>query len=232
MKTLLVCLALVAASAAAQAQYPRVISFSGFNWSVKTSAGRVGPGPNYFSDSVNNVWVDAQGRLHLKITKVGGRWNCAEVVCQSSLGYGTYRWTLDSAVDALDRNVVLGLFTWNDDPAYNHREIDIEFSRWGAANNQNAQYVVQPYTNAANIVRWNMPAGYPQSTHSFDWSASSIDFLSLGGATTLQQWAYAGPDIPVPGGENARVNLWLYRGSAPSNRLPVEVIISRFEFVP
>src|SRR5437667_5439644 len=85
---------------AAQAQYPRTISFSGYTWSVKMSAGRVGPGPNYFSDGTNNVWVDAQGRLHLKITLVKGHWYCAEIVNQSSLGYGTYRWTLDSPVDA------------------------------------------------------------------------------------------------------------------------------------
>src|SRR5436305_806293 len=64
----------------------RTISFSGYTWAVKASTGRVGPGPNYFSDSTNNVWVDTQGRLHLKITKVGGRWNCAEVINQQSLG--------------------------------------------------------------------------------------------------------------------------------------------------
>src|SRR5512135_1367048 len=133
------------------AAYPRTISFSGTSWSVKTSSGRVGPGPNYFSDSTSNVWVDAQGRLHLKILKVKNRWTCAEVVSQASFGYGTYRFTLDSPVDALDPSAVLGLFTWNDDPAYNHREIDIEMSRWGAAANQNAQYVVQPYTLASNI---------------------------------------------------------------------------------
>src|SRR5437879_1596093 len=77
------------------------ISFSGFEWKVKSSLKRVGPGPNYFSKE--NVWIDAQGRLHLKISSSKDdegnlRWYCAEVVSQSSFGYGTYRWYLDTAI--------------------------------------------------------------------------------------------------------------------------------------
>jgi len=121
------------------AGYPRSIYFSGENWFVKAGSGRLGPGPNYFSDSQNNVWVDSQGRLHLRITKVGGKWYCAEVISARSFGYGTYRFYLDSPVDALDSNAVVGLFTWSDDPAFNNRELDIEFGRWGTTNNLNAQ---------------------------------------------------------------------------------------------
>src|SRR5206468_686881 len=107
-------------------RYATEISFSGYKWEVKTSAANpVGPGPNYFSSATNNVWVDGQGRLHLRITRqtVNGtnQWSCAEVVSQRSLGHGTYRFSLDSRVDNLDPKVVLGLFTWSDDPAYSHR---------------------------------------------------------------------------------------------------------------
>jgi hypothetical protein len=216
----------------------RTIGFSGYNWTVKTSAGKVGPGPNYFSNSVNNVWVDGEGRLHLKITKDRGRWYSAEIVSTESFGYGTYRFYLESPVDNLDPNVVLGLFTWNDDPAYNHREIDIEFSRWGAAGNDNAQYVVQPYTNPSNILRFNQPAGLAASTHSFHWLAGSVEFESVSGAyvpppgtnTVTRQWTLTGAS-PVAGGENARMNLWLFQGHAPLDGRDVEVIVSRFEFL-
>jgi hypothetical protein len=227
-------------STAALAQYPRHVSFAGYDWTVKTSSGRVGPGPNLFSDSGNNVWVDTYGQLHLKITRTGNRWYCAEVILNGSFGHGTYRFYLNTPVDNLDRNVVLGLFTWNDDPDYEHREMDIEFSRWGDAQNLNAQFVVQPYTNPANIWRWNMPSGVPQNTHSFRWSPTSVEFLSVRGLNGQMQ-----PDpsivlqrrimtngIPVPGGENARINLWLFRGNPPSNRQTVEVVINRFEWVP
>ena len=75
----------VTAQAIASATVERVdpsvrwISFSGYDWWVKTSFGLVGPGPNYFSDSTNNVWLDAQGRLHLRITNRSNQWQCAEV---------------------------------------------------------------------------------------------------------------------------------------------------------
>ena len=46
------------------------LQFSGISWRVKSSGvGKMGPGPNYFSDSTKNVYVDNQGYLHLKITK-------------------------------------------------------------------------------------------------------------------------------------------------------------------
>jgi hypothetical protein len=198
---------------------------------VKTSSGRVGPGPNYFSDGTNNVWLDAQGRLHLRIVKTGNRWTCAEVIAADSPGYGTYRFYLDSPVDSLDPNAVLGLFTWNDDPAYNHRELDIEFSRWGSRNNQNAQYVVQPYDTPGNLYRFNLPAGFASTLHWFTWAASSLYLESDSGATILQKHQF-GSGIPLPGGENARMNLWLYQGRQPTNRQPVEVIVNRFEYAP
>ncbi len=228
-------------AAAARAQGTRTLSFSGYNWTVKSSAGlgRLGPGPNYFSDAASSVWVDAQGRLHLKISKSKGRWYCAEIVSQQSFGLGTYRFYLDSPVDALDPNVVLGLFTWNDDPAYNHREIDIEFSRWGDPNNSNSQYVVQPYTAPANLWRFNLPAGVPQSTHSFAWTSASVFHQSLRGLKAASQTASDvlaqktfTSGIPAAGGENARINLWLRSGLAPTNGQPLEIIVNRFTFTP
>ena len=211
----------------------RAIVFAGQTWTVKNSAGALwGPGPNRFSDSADNVWVDAQGRLHLKITQVGGVWTCAEVISQASLGYGTYRFTIDTPLDTLDANVVLGLFTWNDKPAYHHREIDIEFARWGDPGNPfNAWHTVQPYTTAGNQRAWPLQPGYGTTLHSFRWTSDSIDFASSALGNTLQQWSYTRRSgIPRPGGENARINLWLFNGAAPRDAQPVEVIVSAFTF--
>jgi hypothetical protein len=120
------------------------VSFSGYSWTVKKSgAARVGPGLNYFAKK--NAWVDSSGRLHLAITK-RRHWTVGEVVNTRSLGYGTYTWVLVSRVDNLDPNMVLGPFVYDSDPSFNHRETDIEASRWGnALDPTNAQFVVQPY---------------------------------------------------------------------------------------
>jgi hypothetical protein len=36
--------------------------------------------------------------------------------------------------------------------------------------------------------------------------------------------------VPPTGGENVRMNLWLFQGKAPAGS--VEIIIDKFEFVP
>jgi hypothetical protein len=207
---------------------PKTVAFDGFTWTVKASTRKLGPGPNLFSPDL--AWVDSSGALHLRIAKVGGRWNASEVINQATLGYGTYSWTVRADLDALDRQVVLGLFTWNDDPAYNHRELDVEFARWGnAADPTNGQFVVQPYDHAGNLQRVTQAPGLATTTHGFTWRPDRVDFFSTASPTT---WSYAGPDVPRPGGENARMNLWLFRGVAPSDGQPAEVVITDFTFTP
>lgn len=217
----------------------RTIRWSGYTWWVKTSKEPVGPGPNWFSDSARNAWVDQQGRLHLRITYQNGRWHCAEVVCAQSLGYGTYRFYVASPVSNMDPHVVLGLFTWSDDPAYANREIDIEFATWGdGASSLNAQYVVQPATEERSH-RFHMDRRIRTSVHSFTWLENSVSFLSVRGAKPnpasptdiIQEWKFASENIPQRGDENPRINLWLVRGKPPQNGREVEVVISRFEFV-
>jgi len=216
---------------------PKTISFSGYEWWVKAGALPVGPGPNYFADSAENVWVDSLGQLHLKITQRNGQWHCAEVVLKKSLGYGRYVFTLKGKIGALNPNAVLGLFTWDNASAEFHREIDIEFSRWGVATDPNAQYVVQPWDRAGNRQRWVIPPALNFSTHSFDWKPDSIIFLSARGQqpgaprdSTIYSWNYKGPHIPTRGNENPRLNLWLFNGQPPTDQAEVEVIVTKFIF--
>ena len=203
-------------------------TFGGQQWFVKSSTAKVGPGPNLFAAA--NSFLDSSGRLHLRINKdARKRWQSAEVFAASSLGYGTYRWTLASDVSNLDPNVVLGLFTWSDDPAQANRELDIEVARWGSSTDAtNAQYVVQPYDLAGHLVRYAQPAGQP--VLELTWSPGSVSFHSTVGATTVQSWTYSGSDARTPGDERPHMNLWLFRGSAPLNGQPVEVVFSAFRF--
>jgi len=225
----LIVLATTVTGAGAVTVGPRTVSFSGSLWAVKASTGLVGPGPNIFSDSPENVWVDASGRLHLRITYRDGRWLAAEVVLDRSLGYGTYRFDVDSPTGNLDPNVVLGLFTWSDDPAYNHREIDIELARWGNPAAPNAQYVVQPYDHVGNLFNF-LHTGDAPTTHQFTWASNRVSFLSTAAGRTIATWKYGGRDVPRAGNERTRINLWLDGGAPPTDGNEVEVVQSRFSF--
>jgi hypothetical protein len=218
----------------------RSLSFAGYDWQVKYSEDRVGPGPNFFSNKKEDVFVDEEGRLHLRIVNRDGHWYTTEVVNTENLGYGLYTFHLVTPVDQLDPNIVLGLFTWDDNaPEENYREIDIEFSRWGQPENDNAQYVAQPYYKTANIHRFNVVLGNQTSTHSFLWQPDGILFQSSYGyqAATpfpadIQSWFYEGTDNPPPGDENIRMNLWLRDGKPPLDAQDSEVIVSNFSFIP
>ena len=204
------------------------LSFGGHSWLVKSSVGIVGPGPNRFA--VKNATVDSAGNLHLRVTKDKGKWYSSEIINTASLGYGTYRWTATTDLSNLDRNVVLGLFTWNDLPDYANREIDIEIARWGSATDPtNAQFVVQPYNNPGHLRRYAHPAGGP-STLEFTWAPGRIDYVIRQGAVVVDSWSYVAPDVPVPGGETVRMNLWQYQGLAPANGQPVELVFSNFDY--
>jgi hypothetical protein len=218
----------------------RAIRFADHNWAVKT--GFEGPGPNHFSDSTNNVWVDENGYLHLKITYDNGQWYCSEVISDESFGYGTYVFSIESRLDSLDRNIVLGLFTWDTyAPEYNYREIDFEFSRWQNPANDIGQYVIQPWDTMGNMSRFDIDyAGQGNTTtHVMTWRPEGIYFKSCFGDFVLApspeeviyDWYYAGLDNPPPGGENARINLWLISGFAPYNGLESEIVISDFQFL-
>ena len=219
----------------------RTITFSGYDWNVKSCETLAGPGPNYFSDREEDVWVDEDGQLHLKITKRNGRWYCTEVFTEASLGYGKYIFYVASRVDQLDKNIVLGLFTWDDTaPEHNYREIDIEFARWGKETNDNAQYVVQPWDSPENIHTFNIELNGNYSTHIFDWRPDNVFFQSIHGhypsppaeEYIIESWDYTGDDIPPIGQENVRINLWLFQGNPPSDSDEAEIVITAFEFVP
>jgi hypothetical protein len=226
------CGAAVAATSA-NAVAARTIDFCGYSWQVRTNSTPGGPGPNRFSDSAENVWVDDQGRLHMRITHTGETWQCAEVTSAVPLAYGTFRWVLDTPMNDLDPHVVLGLFTYSSDT----NEIDIEFARWSNPSSANTQYVIQPSPSTPKgVTRWNI-GPEASSTHSFTWAPydresrpTNVEYLSLGSrGQTLQTARHSQPLAPAPN-QRAHLNLWLDRGRAPQGE--VEVVIRRFEFIP
>lgn len=201
-----------------------MIDFSGLEWTVKESTTPVGPGPNLFS--AHNITVDAQG-LHLAIGRSRTAWTCAEVIARGRFGYGTYGWTVAADLTRLDRHAVLGLFTWSYLPAHAHREIDIEFARWGVLDRSDTGLFTVQAGSTPNSAAFT-PAGATRSVHTMVWSPGRVMFSSFTGGTA-SSWTYAGHDVPVPGGDvTPRINLWLYRGESPAQ--PQRVTISHFSY--
>ncbi len=228
------------------------IRFSGYDFTAKVSEEAIAPGPNYWSDTFENVWVDEEG-LHLKITEhpvEKGRWYAAEVIADRSLGYGQYTYTIEYAMQEKPKNVVLGLFLWDPNRSaadFNHREIDIEFSRWGketAEERPVAQFAIPPYTEGLYFrfepSEFQLRKSDFVSTYVMDWQEDRILFRGYYGSEVQGQpfveWKYDGPEIQEPGEESVRMNLWIVdadktqegRNLSPAGNEPVEAIIKSF----
>ena len=216
------------------------LEFGGYTWTVRS--GRGGPGPNAWDE--NNAWLDTSTNLHLKITQRDGKWFCAEVTMRRRLGFGRYQFQAIGRLDRLDDNVVLGLFnypTGDVGPDGTH-EIDIEFARWGDANNPMGNYTVWPVVKSLKQISksFSFTSTSNQTTHRFIWSRDGVNFRSLEGhcqddRKEINAWIYSPNQAslrvsqqPLP----VHINLWLFKGLAPKNGLEVEVIIHNFEFTP
>jgi len=216
----------------------RILEWSGFDWIAKRSVNNssVGPGPNLFSSAEDQVFVDTEGCLHLLVKNNGnGQWLCSEMISDTSLGYGTYKFKIKSRVDNCDLNTVQGNFTWDEIANYSvanpddfYREYDIEFSRWNVPGNDVGQYVVQPWYNPSNIFRFAMGA-QTNTIHLFEWSADTIIFKSFTEDSSLiAEFSYTGSDLHHPGQENVRINLWQFAGTEPLTEQ--EMVLTSFEF--
>jgi hypothetical protein len=223
----------------AQPDGRRAIEFAGYAWRVRAASELQGPGPNYFSEGPDHVWVDEAGQLHLRVAPdADGRWQAAEIASEKTLGYGTYQFVVSSRLDDLDPNVVLGLFTWSDDPAQDHREVDVEFGRFGQQARPIGRYTRQPYTEPDNVYFFEQPSS-STTTQRIDWRPDQL---------TLSSWD-AGPEsaddpdhaiarhtftgtVPDPGDAKVHLNLWLDAGRAPTDGQPVEIVIRDFSFSP
>lgn len=247
-----VCIALAIPGFFSQRLPAATLQFAGRTWTIKQSNSPVGPGPNRFSNSSNDVWSDAQG-LHLTIHKTGSFWYSTEVILNESHGYGTYMFQTNSRQDILNTNATFGAFTWDSAggdtiPNNPNREIDFEDGRWGnPADTTNSQVVVQPYFVNGNLQRVTLPdlSADAALTRFFTWSKDKIEFYTLRGHYTpytfpaesvIHHYTYTANGtthlVPTPGQENFRFNLWLFQSSAPAGNQPAEVVVNNFAYYP
>jgi hypothetical protein len=223
----------IAKGKAADSIVAKVIHFSGYDWTVRAAGSDRGGQPNTYDP--DNAWIDQKGYLHLRITQKDGRWSCAEVNMNRSLGYGTYRFVVQDSAH-LGPSEVLGMFTWDEfgsDEA--RRELDIELSRWGNPKSKNAQYVVQPFYVPENVARFSVPKGV--FTHVLRWQPGSASFKTISGsaanpdAKAINEHAFTS-GVPAPAGETVHIDLYGFHLAKSAARQPAEVVIEKFEFLP
>ena len=217
------------------------IAWKGHTWNV-TSGGMAG----VCQGDPQNVTVDANGYLHLRIVKNGSTWTSSELFTTDRLGFGTYQWQVDGPIDTYDRNVVLGLFPYGPAAgigADGTNEIDIEYARWGKADGPNGDWTDYPASGSTigELSYTFSLSGATLSTSRFVWSSGAIASLLLQGlqpadstAGLLKNWTYAPanpttniPQQPLPLG----MNLWCF-DAPPSNGQPVEIVVRDFTYVP
>ncbi len=221
--------------AAPAARKSSTIQFSGYTWQVIQSAVLRGPGPNLFNRE--NVRLDGLGRLVLETSLVDGNWTSAHVFLTKSLGYGRYELVLAPLEKPLDDLTVFGFFTWDDDPAYANREIDIELARWALPGAPNLNFTVQPAEgrpDRSGLAEFDFSS---RTTLVFVWEPGIVRF-SAESETGSFSWEYpavgdSGPSpfgAPPKGRERVGLNLWLFQGRAPA--YADRVTIERFSFSP
>ena len=208
------------------------LQFSGYEWRARAAPSDRG-GSNDYDPA--NAWTDEQGALHLRIAGTAPDWTCAEVSLGRRLGHGLYRFVVRD-VGHLEPAVVLGFFTWDGNaPEENHREMDIEISRWGNPTERNARYVIQPYYVAANLARFGAPAGV--LTHWLRWEPGRATFRTVRGggedprAPALAEHVFT-QGVPSPGNEAVRMNLYAFRRGATQLQRGTEVVIETFTYSP
>jgi hypothetical protein len=213
------------------------VQFSGYTWNVKDGL-NLGPGPNNWNK--NNVWVDANGFLHLKISKnsATGKWDCAEVSTQQTFGFGKWQYWVEGRIDQMDKNVVLGLFNYSGNDGFD--EMDIEWARWGNRRYPNCNYTVWPAQQGFKNFSFTKEVALSgaSTTQRFTRTSSNVVFQSLQGFVDDNSNQLATATCTNPPNSistlamPAFINLWLFQGRAPSDKKSVEIIIHKFTYTP
>jgi hypothetical protein len=210
------------------------LHFSGYDWVVRTIASDRGGLNNLFGGE--NAWVDDAGAMHLRITRKEGRWSCAEVKMNRSLGYGTYIATVRD-VTGLEPAAVFSLTTFDDWAGEQHyREMDVEDARWGDAKSKtNAQFGIQPFYVPGNVYMFSTPPG--PLTHSLRWESGKATFKTVKGAAMrpgapiVAEHAFTS-GVPSAGQETFQFLFYVVASDKSPMQNENEVVIEKFEYLP
>jgi hypothetical protein len=210
------------------------LKFSGYDWGVRMIESDKGGTDNLYDPE--NAWTDASGALHMQIKKKSGRWSCAEIFLNRSLGYGTYSVTVRDT-SHLEPAAAFSMFTF-DDPAsdLHYREMDVEVNgRGNATNGNDARYIIQPFYIPGNLFLFGAPSG--TLTYVLHWESGHATFKTFrgrsagAGAQLVSEHEFTS-GIPVPGKAVARLIFYVVASYKNPMQKPSEVVVEKFDYLP
>jgi hypothetical protein len=209
------------------------LKFSGYDWGVRMIESDKGGRDNLYD--AENAWTDASGALHMQIKKKLGRWSCAEIYLNRSLGYGTYSITVRD-ISHLEPAAAFSMFTFDDPASEQHfREMDVEVGGRGNSAKNNARYIIQPFYIPGNLFLFAAPSG--TLTYVLRWESGHATFKTFRGkspgvATQLVAEHEFTSGIPVPGNAMPRLIFYVVASDKNPMQKPSEVVVEKFEYLP
>ena len=209
------------------------LKFSGYDWGVRTIESDKGGMSNLYTPE--NAQTDAKGALHMQITRKSGKWSCAEIFLNRTLGYGTYSVTVRD-ISHLEPAAVFSMFTFDDSDSEQHfREMDVEVGGRDAANKNNARYEIQPLYIPGHLFTFAAPAG--ALTFVLRWESGHATFKtirgrSLGAGAKLVSEHEFTSGIPLPGKAVPRLIFFVAASDKNPMQKPSEIVVEKFEYIP
>jgi hypothetical protein len=219
----------------------RLLNWSGQTWVVYPST-EPGPQGDTLTNSPQAVYVDDQGRLHLNLIQVNGKWRAVVMQSLNKVSYGTYQAVVDSPVARFSPETVFGFFVYKLHTKRYTNELDIEDAKFPhlLVPPQNSVFSVQPYYAPGNTLRYHVGASVRQLYQAFTWNPPShglgvVDFESRAGALPtsplIVHWHYKGYSDPPNRNMYLYVTLWLNQNRPPGRGLH-SVIVQSLQYFP
>ena len=210
------------------------LKFSGYDWGVRMIESDKGGLSNLYD--AENAWTDKMGALHMQIKQKAGRWSCAEIFLNRSLGYGTYSVTVRDT-SHLEPAAAFSMFTFDDSASEQHfREMDVEVGgRGDAANRNNVQYAIQPLYIPDNLFAFASPGG--ALTFVLRWESGHATFKTFRrssastGAQLIAEHEFTS-SVPDPGKAIPRLIFFVTASDKNPMQKPSEVVVEKFEYLP
>jgi hypothetical protein len=212
---------------------PGHLVFSSYDWNVRQiGSDRYGTPHEY---RMSNVSLDAQGYLHLRVTRETDKWTCAEVALRNGLGYGRYDLVV-SEVEKLEPATVFDVFTSDEAGTdENHREMNTQLARWGDPDGMNAEFSVQPYYRPANNYRYSAPKVPLMLTLYWESGRAKFDTSRVSGSGRngrgIAEHTFTS-EIPGAPSESVHLNLCVFDYGKMRETSDAEVVVRSFHYLP